>query len=79
MARLKIESEGKKMGTSTIKCDCCGKDKELPCTRKAYPYKLDGKFYCCWDCYSRTFNSKYKASSVSRRTRIGYKTDKTLR
>ena len=62
-----------------MKCACCDEEFKLPCTMKEYPYKINGKFYCCHKCYSKVFDSKYKASSVGSKVRIGYKTDKTLR
>lgn len=64
-------------------CACCGEKKPIE-DLKAWRYKMpDGKggtnYYCSYSCYSKVFDSKYKASSVGSRVRIGYKTDKTLR
>lgn len=64
-------------------CSCCGEKFKVE-NLKEWKYKMpDGKgranFYCGYKCYSKVFDSKYKASRVSRHIGIGYKTDKTLR
>ena len=50
---------------------------------KDWKYKLveDEKkqYYCGYKCYSKVFDSKWKASTITRHTSLGYKTDKTLR
>ena len=53
-------------------CDCCKQDFELPCSIKEYRFKIKGKFYCGWKCYSKTFDSQFKASSINVSSRLSY-------
>lgn len=67
------------MANAIKKCACCGKEFELPCKVEEYTWQLSKKFYCGYKCYSKVFDSKYKAARNTSRIRLGYKTDKTLR
>lgn len=53
-------------------CDCCKQKFELPCSIKEYPLKIKDKFYCGWSCYSKTFDSQFKASSIGLSSRLSY-------
>ncbi len=63
-------------------CPCCGEEFYVssPADWK-YKINVDGKktYYCGHKCYSQVFDSKWKASTITRHTSLGYKTDKTLR
>lgn len=63
-------------------CACCGETIKME-SPKDWKYKLveDEKkqYYCGYKCYSKVFDSKWKASTITRHTNLGYKTDKTLR
>lgn len=61
-----------------VKCACCGETFKAE-NKKTWKWQLDHEFFCSYKCYSKVFDSKYKASSVGSRIRIGYKTDKTTR
>ena len=57
----------------TIKeCDCCKQEFPLPCSMKEYKLKISGKFYCCWKCYSKTFDSQFKQATSSISCKLGY-------
>ena len=55
-------------------CDCCGK-KFLITEPNSWEWKMKEKgkvreFYCSYKCYSKVFDSKYKASRVSSRVSV---------
>lgn len=48
------------------KCGCCGKKIDTQFINLGdYKWKLDGKYYCSYSCYSKEFGKKYKASKVN--------------
>ena len=49
---------------SKRKCDCCGEVFKMTSPETEWAWKLDGKFYCRFSCYSKEFDKKYKASRV---------------
>lgn len=55
-----------------IKCSCCKKDKKLPCSYKEWRWKLDKEVYCSYACYSKEFDKKYQASSISVKSKLNY-------
>lgn len=63
-------------------CAICGEKIKME-SPTSWRYKLveDEKkqYYCGYKCYSQVFDSKWKASTITRHTTLGYKTDKTLR
>ena len=63
-------------------CSCCGEEfkvEDIHIWKWKMPSGKKTNYYCSYKCYSKVFDSKYKASRVSRHIGIGYKTDKTLR
>ena len=44
------------------KCANCGKSFRLPCTKKAYPFRINHTWFCRWSCmqeYERTHKVKH--------------------
>lgn len=46
-------------------CSCCEKKFNLVGSVNEYSWKLDGDIFCSYSCYSKVFDSKYQASSIS--------------
>lgn len=53
-------------------CACCGKMIDLTFrNRKDWAWKLNGKRYCSYSCYSKEFDKNYKAfKGISRNINI---------
>lgn len=66
------------MGT-IYKCQCCGEEFELPCSKKQWKWKISKELYCSFKCYSKVFDSKYQAAKIYKKAPLGYARDKTWR
>ena len=60
-----------------LKCDCCEKEFNVE-NKKTYKWQLDNEFFCSYKCYSKVFDSKYQASSISGSSRLGYARGRTI-
>lgn len=45
-------------------CSCCGKEFKMTTKKKYYKWQLDNEMFCSYTCYSKVFDSKYKASKT---------------
>ena len=62
----------------TFKCSCCDKVFPLPCSTKEYKWKLDNEFYCSYSCYSKEFDKKYQASTITANNKVSYSRGKVV-
>lgn len=66
------------MATKIVECACCKKKGKLPCSVKEWKWQLDGEIYCSYACYSKVFDSKYQASSITSNSRLSYSRGKVV-
>lgn len=52
------------------KCSCCGKEFNMR-NKKEYKWQLDNEVFCGYTCYSKVFDSKYKAAKTSATSILG--------
>ena len=52
-------------------CACCGKKFKMTGKKKEYKWQLDNELFCSYTCYSKVFDSKYKAAKVANNIMLG--------
>lgn len=55
-----------------LKCESCKEPVRITGDPKDYAWKLDGNYYCCYSCYSKAFDKKYKEFKIKAEQELGY-------
>ena len=60
-----------------LKCSCCENEFKIE-NKTTYKWKLGKEYYCSYKCYSKVFDSKYQASSITTNYRLSYSRGKVV-